>query len=445
MDAIKRVNDHSLFRAGIFPLPEVTDQAGVQIVGYYNPITDSIFATLFDEEEEHIMHETLHRIFSMTTGGFVVLKVLAGVSHTLLSFLLEVICEQKIQITGKNLDKLQVEHPAVMANFVRSIIKHLQHIEHLYDLCYWSLIPPAEIAAIDFTLEVDEKYEWFPQSIENNDENRRRQEQLIHSIGMHLAQGNTVWHNLYEDVQKEFYSIWEAYKSIPDPSIRRNLLELTMSAVLQPDPSNPGHILVMDSLDLMRKYISEAKRPNALERFKEHIEEFTSATLGLVSNIAEGALLPHYLSGFNQNERPLYIVLGIHSLMLERDKVKDLIQATHLNSRLVTRPFFSLFFYWIEPHNQRRVFVNSAYRLILEKNLISNLNPDMKNPFDEHWWRELAFFETFRQALKTNSQVVCPFLHWEGVDCTEPCPIRKAIAKLQKHTQLVIEGAVCPL
>ena len=111
----------------------------------------------------------------------------------------------------------------------------------------------------------------------------------------------------------------------------------------------------------------------------------------------------------------------------------------------LTHPHLSLLFFWVERNNQRHVLTNRAYRLIVEESLIPNLNPDGESPFNEDWWLELAFFETFRQALKTGNKIICPFLHWEGVTCTPACPIRNTINQLKEHTELAGKEAICPL
>ena len=269
MNPIKVVTDHPLFLTGVFPLSEVTKQDDVQIIGYYNPVTDAIFVLRFDEDEENLDHETIHRLFSRLTGGFLAFRTLGGISHNLLSYLIEVIHAKQIPITGNTLPTLRATHPTEATDFVRDIVKHLEHIENLYDLCYWYLIPPAEIAAIDFTLNENEEYTWLPLDTETTFKKRQRQEQLINAVGLHLAQENSPWYSLYENVPAELYSVWKDYISIADPSVRRELLELTMSAVLQPHPSDPERILVMDTLSLMRKYISEAQHPNSAKRFSE--------------------------------------------------------------------------------------------------------------------------------------------------------------------------------
>jgi hypothetical protein len=57
----------------------------------------------------------------------------------------------------------------------------------------------------------------------------------------------------------------------------------------------------------------------------------------------------------------------------------------------------------------------------------------------------MALLETLRLAIKEGRPVICPFLHWEGVSCSQDCPIRKTVVLLQKHTELAENEDVCAL
>jgi hypothetical protein len=302
------IPEHPLFRTGTFHFPVLTRQGNSLFPGgHYNPVTDSIYLRF--PEEEILDHEASHRIFSLFAGGVLVLRWLAGISHSLLYFLLDTVTEQQLQLVGRNLETLGIADSHSRDSLVETILSRLRRIEYIFESCYWLLVPPAEIAAIDFG-PGEGKYSWWAEGIKNTEENLERKSQQIDAMAALLEQGGKVWLDMYDSVgfQEELRSVWEAYTSIEDERVREALLKLATSSVLK---KSPDHYILENTLHNMRNHLQHAQGSKAEDILSEKaIERFDEMTEFIfeIETEALGDIPPKY-------RRPLDIQTAIHYLV----------------------------------------------------------------------------------------------------------------------------------
>jgi hypothetical protein len=424
--------DHPLFRTGTFHFPVFT-RGGDSLFpgGHYNPVTDSIFVRY--PEEEILDHEATHRIFSIFAAGVLVLRRLAGISHSLLYFLFDAIDQEGVQVAGRNLDTLRIANLESSDHLAKTTLSCLKGVEYLFDLCYRVLVPPAEIAAIDFAPGQGE-YGWFAEGIKNTAENQRRKNQQISALAAQLAQEGSEWLRVYDGVgvREELGAVWTAYTSIEDDRIREGLLKLATSSILR---TSGDRYTVENPLEYMRHYLPYAKEPEASDRLSEIANEKFGRVEDILDEITERALgniAPEYRAALDLQTTIDYLV--VYSVPVPSNPVLPHLH-TEYEETLID-PYYSLLFFWVEPDGRQRVMVNPTYRYVVEEQLIPDI-PEL----GKDWWRVVAGLESLRQGLKKGKPVVCPFRRWEGVNCNEECSIRGLMSFLQDNTELSIEGA----
>lgn len=435
---------HPLFLSGVIPLSTPTSQGNTEFSGYYNPVVDSIF--LLNPHDEVFQHEVTHRVFSTFGASFAILRMLAGISHALLFALIDILNQQGIQLAGTDFATLQARHSRrrPSSELIDPIVSQLRAVEALWNACFWSIVPVAEIAAIDFVPPKGADG-WYVKKLRDDEEVRKRKAELIDATADWLAQESLNFPGqIHDDIHTEFHEAWKAYTSIEDNEARGLLLQLVLSSSIELNPASASSfITTRDSLRLTCELAPRAQQPGAVDLFQEKCLERTTE---IFQNL--GKLIEQMLTNISEEYYgPINIAYMIQSLLLYSHPFPlnpVLPQLQVQENEDAKGPGNSLLAIWMDSSGRPQARVSARCLLIAE--ILAKEKPPLSlgmQPFLREWWRFIAGFETLRQAMRKGVAVICPFLGLEGITCNEECPIREMIGILQGHTK--IKGKACPV
>ena len=428
--------NHPLFSNGIFLFPTINSKGDFEPTGWYNPVVDSIFFKNTNEEVWY--HEVTHRIFSIFGGDFIFIRFLAGISHSLIYSLLEIIKNNKIHIEGSNLGTLQATQSGT--DKTSKIIERIKQIENVYDQIFWKLVPATEIAAIDFLPEGN-TLGWPLKFIPETNDIHKRKFELIRGM-TELLSNESHFKLLYENPSTKIAKAWTAYSSIDNPIIRKNLLRLVMSnaKLKKSKASKEGNkskfeIVPSDTVELIVQLVQYAGKPLANEAFRKEAAKRIDKIWGQTDLLIELALddIPDI------SLKPLERIHSIALLLLFSATYKGTPIQYQLKYSKAIHPvntfhsLFSLLTFWIENEEKHRVAVNTGYLHTIEQQLISD-----KWTLEQDWWRKLSILEVIRLSLKKGKPVTCPFIGWDGIDCIENCPIKEIILIIKTYTEIPV-------
>ncbi len=431
---------HPLFRTGLIPLASSDSQDNVQYRGFYNPVVDGIGLWRFDDEV--VRHEVTHRVFSTFGAGFEILRVLAGVSHSLIFVLVDTLHQQKLKLKGTDLMSLEVSSRS-KGKYLGKIIDELRALEILWDTCYWSLLPVAEIAAIDFAPPKGSEG-WYVQRFRDTDAIQKNKQMLIRATAKWLEDHkNPLISQIFGDVIREFHDTWEVYNTIQDNEAREYLLKFALSSSLQLQTTDLDSLVTAhDSLRIVYENVSRAQQSDAAEFFQEAYFQKSIEVFDHIDAVIAAAT-PHIPTSYRG---PIYIAHMIHCLLLYSHPfpLNPISPKLYQSDEPDTdSPAESLLFIWVD-QNSGRCYADLNARYLHMADVFAKDKPPLLRelgPLPKEWWRFTAGFETIRQALKDGSAVTCPFLNVGGVDCSEDCPIAALIGVLQDHSD--IKGEIC--
>jgi hypothetical protein len=124
--------------------------------GYYYFLSDLLLIPL--ESWDVRRHEVAHRSFSLagTSGSdWLALRRLIGLSHALCFSVCTLADENDLFIYGKRLGELRVSGQEPVCTTVEDLLSTVEEYEHVIDKVWRNLVPVAEIAAIDFSEDLD--------------------------------------------------------------------------------------------------------------------------------------------------------------------------------------------------------------------------------------------------------------------------------------------------
>src|SRR5690606_35285747 len=98
--------------------------------GWYNPVIDCIVLQV--QNDEVWEHEAAHRVFSIFANDFILLRALAGISHSLLSALVDLISTKPIRLMGKTLVTLQSTPSKLHDDTIDTIISRITFVEKFF-------------------------------------------------------------------------------------------------------------------------------------------------------------------------------------------------------------------------------------------------------------------------------------------------------------------------
>jgi len=402
---------HPLFRIGILHLLDVKDQERVRIVGFYNPVIDSVF--LADANYEVEQHEVAHRVFAVGLGGFDVLRRLAGFSYILLYALFNIAAREKVQFVGRNLKALRYVGSPSCGPFLDVLIDRLKFVEGLSAMCFRALTPVAEIAAIDCAPgKWDHK--WIPQRIPNTDPStRKRKIDLIDAVARQFPKDFGGYQLQHGSFQTAFRTVWEAYSSIENPDIAKALLRWVMSAAVLPDdPSDPSNYMVTDTLAMIL-----TNAPTAQKGGKEALVLLTLMTRANRDQV--DALLEWLAKDILRDIPDEYHIVGSLPQLIE-----DLLWSSHpgVNAiplfpglrhtfEMLNDPRNALLVFRINNDGKRLVSLNQGYQRVLQMGwLVQRPRAQEVDSFNqwlgEDILEELAYSETMRGEPLGNPDVL---------------------------------------
>lgn len=192
-------------------------------------------------------HEVAHRFFARdrTSGSdWLALRRLVGISHAICKNICRLVAEYGLFIHGKRFGELNVSGESPHRETVEELLRWVENIEHIIDAVWRTLVPIAEMAAIDFS-------EYFepdnPKSIFNLRKTKLsaiEQEKADKEKSM-LIQAAVADYppSFHESVRQA----WAAYNKIEDAYTRKELLRLAMSSFIPVDDK----ICILDSIKLI--------------------------------------------------------------------------------------------------------------------------------------------------------------------------------------------------
>jgi len=124
--------------------------------GHYFFIPDVLFIPI--ESWDVRKHEVAHRVFAHggTSGSdWLALRRLTGISHALCKNIYGLVTEHGLFIQGKRLEELRVSGKSSHRKTVEGLRSWLIEVERVIDALWHTLVPVAEIAAIDFSEFLD--------------------------------------------------------------------------------------------------------------------------------------------------------------------------------------------------------------------------------------------------------------------------------------------------
>ena len=429
------ISGHPLFRSNAL---HMITEAGE--VGAYSFLVDALFVPENDKKIEH--HEVAHRALThlnMKDSTFTVIRGLVGISHTLISLIVQYMLAKNILVDGKKLEDIAIKESGdanqTERNYLLNLFNRLKYVEDIIDMGWRGLEPIAEIAAIDFAEGVKYAAGDWNLSTENNEgevksisleEKTRLIEAFISNYPSDYFGYNTTTYGSFQEAVRQ---TWQAYIEIPDDEVRKELLRFSMN-LLYLDEQN-----VIQNIDPLSIILGNATvaQTNPLGAFVEL--DYQRQQIG-----QKGRKLVEYVA--SQVLHDIHVDFQRPRLYMNQVEQLTANQSTAWKRRDIIIPLHSIIVYAVDPAqgflrfqwgSENTVSINSTFLLRVAK--------DDKVPQD--WWRRVMFLESARQALKNGEQIICPFRGWNvsspylevinsiervpDISCNKKCFIREWI------------------
>ena len=413
---------HPLFRGSCFPFPAVDNRGNLEYLGFYNPIVDAMaFQFTPDADNQTFIevwqHETVHRTLS---PFYAPLRRLVSISHTLIHELLDIAKKMDTMIEGKYFGDLKA-NKKTDEKLIEDISMKLLVLDGVYESFYWSLIPPVEMAAIDFLAANG----WSLIPIAEIEAHPKIKDRLINQLAEWLERSDSILYHF--DIKTILKKTWEEYQSIENPTTRQEILKFVIpTGILLNDYNISSADKSFEILDIIQSLVSEEeKRKGKEENLTDVLIDYSFEIENVLEDWRKWALA------------------DVPDPCLEFFDIADVINEIISMSPVTYDEYFNdpaiscLFIFWIDADGKLHKGIDSNWLDLVEN--LNTMYPHLPN-LKKDWWQKLALIETIRQSLRTGKSVTCPFL---DLSCEENCPIKEMIVWLQAYTEISIDGTFC--
>jgi hypothetical protein len=423
-------------------------------IGLYFPIPDALLIPV--ESWDVRRHEVAHRSFSQGgTGGsdFLAIRHLVGISHALCLHIFRLAEKNDLFIHGRQLGELHVSGQPSVCTIVEGLLCGVEEVERNIDMVWHSLVPIAEIAAIDFSEDLSptspSPYLWRSTnlSFEEREKVDEQKARLIQAAVAGYPPDFGGHHVTFGSFQEAVRQAWIAYNRIDDDITRKELLRLAMSSLSPVENQSSFQIidpikLILDNAAFAQQHAEEAQRAFFIKRSLRSRAVLTWLDLivtqfyGGIDDALESALLTAELirekieDDPEKRGMPYSMTLGMYDV-------------AHTGSGL----WFSLLRFVWSADGGGVASINPVFLDVLDEMVPSDPSYPIR------WLLNLLFREVLRQALKTGQPIICPFKGYkisspnreEAFKCSASCRMRQLLELASRSTELVSDDALCEI